>query len=507
MKTQKRFRRYIPVLIKQKLDELTYNRKDDLYVIIDLVYRKEVYYKSDYQNLYGFTEISQAQFKELLPSSDGLHSALEFLINNHLLIRNDFYQIAAKSKAYKLPKEMLGKTIPVTIEDKNINSRIGKQLKKYKAMKEQRLEFAQTKYLKTFRIDMQEASKAVLDKAVCEIRRLSFNLGLSLSHSDIIDIIECRPSHTTKRARILCHPNGGELHDIMHRYVVHSTRLNAIIDGFLFFKRNETNGRLDTNLTSLPSYLRPYIISDEKLVNLDIKNSQPYFLYAMIKDNPDINTEEIQRFGELVISGTLYEAMMERYRLVKGYIRTRAQMKHMMYRIFFSKNQSYQKEKDFLGSMFPSIMAFINQTNRIQNNTLAIRLQRMESHSVLDVIMPLLQSEGMAPYTIHDSFICMESEAARIREVFVQKLSELYGIAPAMHMDYILPEIPNEEDDVWDNEAIERHNLEVESKYLDEGIQVTCEITTPRRSIEEINMIVEKLIQEKYSQMNHDTVK
>ena len=492
MKEQKQFKRYIPLLIKEKLDELNYHRKDDLYVIIDLIYRKEMYYKSDYQDLYGFTEISQKQFKELLPSSDGFNSAIQFLINNDLVKRNDYYIIkGGKPKGYKLPKELLSRTIPVMISEKNINKRIGHQLKLNRKMKEKRLEFAQSKYFKTFRIDFDEAEKAIIKRTCSEIKKLCFNLGLTYTESDILDIIECRKNHLDKRFKIIIHPSGKELHNIMHRYIIHTTRLNAINDGFLFFKRNDTNGRLDTNLTSLPSYLRPYIISNEKLINLDIKNSQPYFLYALIKDNPTINQDELKMYAELVVSGMLYEFMAKQYSSYTGYSRTRKQMKHLVYKIFFSKNQSFKKQKDFFGKMFPTIMTFINQTNNINNNTLALSLQQLESTTVLDIIMPLLQKEGIIPFTIHDSFVCMESEAERIRTTFIEKLTELFGIAPAMHMDYILPEIEEQEELIDWNEFLEEMNKE--SKEL-EQVDSTAIKIFPKYSKEEIHTLIQELV-------------
>src|ERR1700744_1621553 len=113
MKQSKQFKRYIPFLLKNVLDQLTYNRKDDLYVILDLIHRKEVYYKSDYQNRYGFTEISLAQFKELIPSSNNLNAGIQFLIDNKLLLRNDYFILGVKPKSYKIPREYLSKTIPV----------------------------------------------------------------------------------------------------------------------------------------------------------------------------------------------------------------------------------------------------------------------------------------------------------------------------------------------------------------------------------------------------------
>ena len=278
----------------------------------------------------------------------------------------------------------------------------------------------------------------------------------------------------------------------MHRYMVHNMRLDAINDGFLFFKRNNTNGRLDSNLTSLPSYLRPYIISNEKLVSLDIKNSQPFFLYALIKDNPAINPEELKLYGELVISG-LYEEMANKYLELYGYVRTREQMKSLIYRIFFSKVESFPKQKAFFASMFPSIMAYINQTNAVDNSALAIKLQKMESNAVLDIVMPLLQEEGIIPFTIHDSFICVESEAERIREVFVTKLTEMFGVAPTLHMDYVVPEMEVEEMDepaVWDDEFLKELNGEEE---MDEPDTVQ-EVIILQRSDESVKELLYELL-------------
>jgi hypothetical protein len=60
--------------------------------------------------------------------------------------------------------------------------------------------------------------------------------------------------------------------------------------------------------------------------------------------------------------------------------------------------------------------------------------------------MPLLEEKGIRPFTIHDSFVCKESETKTIEEVFTKKLIELYGIAPSLHLDYI-EKVEDDEDD------------------------------------------------------------
>lgn len=454
MKKQKQFRRYIPVKLKEALDQLSYERKDDFYTIIDLIHRKEILYKSDYQNRHGYTEISKAQFKEYIASSNHLNTGIKFLINNKLLLQNPFYIMGVESKKYKIPREYLGKTVPITIRDKNINKRISEQIKRNKKMKAKNLEFAKTEYYKTFKIDIEGARQAILNKTVTEIKSLCYRLNLNYSDKDVLDIIECKNGYMQTRFFIMSHKEGYELDNIMHRYMIYNTRINAINDGFLFFKRNNTNGRLDTNLTSLPSFLRPYLIASEKLMNIDIKNSQPYFLYTLIMHKSEIDQAELKRYAELVIGGTFYEYLAEQYKKQTGYTRERHQMKNMLFKIFFSRVSSFKEQKQFFGSLFPTIMNHINQTNEEKHETLSIQLQTKESFTVLDIIMPLLEKRGIRPYTIHDSFVCKESEAMTIKQLFIDKATELYGIAPALHIDYLITEKPVEDEEpITDFEA------------------------------------------------------
>ncbi len=442
---KKQFKRYIPSKIKDELDLIDYPRKDNLYTILDLINRKEIYYKNDQQNTYGFTEIAKAQFKELLPSSDNLHDDIEFLIDSGYILRNDFYTIGKKSKSYKICSEYLGKTQGITITNKNINKRILKQIQKAREIKAKRLEFAQSEYFKSFRIDVQRAMVAIQKQTIKELKHLGLTVGLILTDADAMNILENSRESLAHRMKLVHSKNVHQYHNILHRFMLYNIRINAINDGFLFFKRNDTNGRLDSNLTSLPSFLRPYLISSERLMYLDIKNSQPFFLFTLLKNKPEIDPEELNRYAELVLNGTLYEFLMVEYLKHKGRELNRKQVKLMLCKIFYSRNESFPAYKIFFKSLFPTIMQFIRDTNQKEHKTLAIQLQTMESFTVLDKVMVELQARGIKPYTIHDGFICKESEAETIKTVFYQEVQELYGVAPSLHCDYI--DKPEEEDE------------------------------------------------------------
>lgn len=446
MKNQ--FKRYIPSKIKDELDQIDYPRKDNLYTILDLIIRKEIYYKNEKQNTYGFTEIPKAQFKELLPSSDNLHDDIEFLIDRGYILRNDFYTIGKKSKSYRIGSKYLGKTQDVTITNKNINKRILRQIQKAREIKAKRLEFAQSEYFKSFKIDVQGAMKAIQKQTIKELKHLGLTVGLILTDADAVNILENPRESLAHKMKLVHSKKVHQFHNILHRYMLYNIRINAINDGFLFFKRNDTNGRLDSNLTSLPSFLRPYLISSERLMYLDIKNSQPFFLYTLLKNKSEIEPDELNRYAELVLNGQLYEFLMEEYHKQKRRELNRKQVKLILCKIYYSKNASFPEYKEFFGNLFPTIMQFIRDTNQKEHKTLAIQLQTMESFTVLDKVMVELQGRGIKPYTIHDGFICKESEAETIKTVFYQELQELYGVAPSLHCDYI--DKPEEEDEIDD---------------------------------------------------------
>lgn len=451
---KKQFNRYIPKALKIELDKFDYPRKDNLYTIIDLIHRKEIYFKNDAQKRYGFSEIPISQFKELIPTSNNLDVDIKFLIDNKFIIRNERYMPGGFSKSYKIASEYLGNEIAIKIQNKNINQRIWKQIQSSKRKRVKNMEFAKTEYFKNFKIDYSGAKLAIYEKAEKEIFELCAEIKIPIQKHQINEIINCEPISNKIKYVMLKTKKGDELHNIIHRYMVYNTRLNAINDGFLFFKRNKTNGRLDSNLTSLPSFLRPFIQSNERLMNIDIKNSQPYFLFTLIRNNPTIDEEELSRYMELVINGTLYDYLKDEYNNRYNKLLDRDQMKKMLFKIYYSKTTSFKAYKDFFASIFPNIMQYINNENEVFHNTLSVRLQTTESFAVLDTIMLMLEAIGIRPYTIHDSFVCKESEANQIIETIKNKFVELFGYAPALHSNYI-DEIEDEDDDVpfdWDED-------------------------------------------------------
>ena len=184
-----RFNRYVPSALYGIIKTSDYPRKDNLYVIIDLIQRKEIYYKTDLQKKYGFAEIPMSTFKQLLPANDNLQKDMNYLVENGFIRRNEFYVKGIIPKSYKIPSEYLGNSIKVKILNKNINKRIHNQILAYQNQKAKNLEFAQTEYFKNFKIDINGAFKAIIEKTLEELKALSIKSSVKLTDQELLDIM------------------------------------------------------------------------------------------------------------------------------------------------------------------------------------------------------------------------------------------------------------------------------------------------------------------------------
>jgi hypothetical protein len=461
---------YPPRLLRDFIENSNYEHKDDLYIIIDLIVRKQSKFKSTVSKRYGRVQISRENINDLLPSYTRSKKALDFLINNNLIERHDSYSNHTSSKtftkSYRIMENYLGKTVKVPAKDASIIKKITKKRYEIRKIRAKNVELAKSRYYKSFRINLPEAMKAINDKTFNEIYELAKKYNIIFNEEDIIGIIECKDDFNINKAKLSMLDTNNELVRILQRMVINQTQVQSINDGWLFFKRNKTNNRLDTNLTTLPSYLRQYIISDEVLWHIDIKNSQPFFLYCDLKYDKLFNSyEELERYGRLVENGELYEVFGEFWTKETGEEKTRQQIKEMVCKIFYSKFHSFKKYKDVFGKMFPNIMEHIYYVNSVAHNTLAIQLQTMESNMVLDEIMLALAAKNITPFTIHDSFICADDELQIVLDTIKENFINKYNIVPELHVNKLIEEVAEEDTDFDFEEFIEEYNNSINEVF------------------------------------------
>ncbi|MCX6272608.1 MAG: hypothetical protein NTU44_15590, partial [Bacteroidetes bacterium] len=67
--------------------------------------------------------------------------------------------------------------------------------------------------------------------------------------------------------------------------------------------------------------------------------------------------------------------------------------------------------------LFPTVVNWMDEFKRKNENDLAVLLQRIESRIFIDHIYMSLREQGYCVYTKHDSILCRESQRAEIKEI------------------------------------------------------------------------------------------
>lgn len=162
--------------------------------------------------------------------------------------------------------------------------------------------------------------------------------------------------------------------------------------------RNETNRRLDYNLTNMKSELLNYLeIDGEPLIELDIANAQFALLSYLIKDLDDNFISKTQ-------NGTLYKNDKKKW-----------------FRIAFDK---IKKEQDEFRNLYPKTMNFIdNYKKQYGYKSLSNLLQNLESLIMIDGLLPKLLNFDVFP--IHDAIRVKKSQVDEVKKIIENYFNEI----------------------------------------------------------------------------------
>lgn len=258
------------------------------------------------------------------------------------------------------------------------------------------------------------------------------------------------------------------------------TSINQLEDKrFRYFKRNKTNGRLDTNFTNLKSELR-YSLT-EKFVSIDLKNSQPFLLGTLLNQLLVNNNSTlcsylsmsyiIKTFGvkairdiskirqnakkpkmaklslylESVKDGVFYDEFIDLY---QGDI-DRKEVKEIMFKVLFSKNEilmgygkfvPYENEKEIFAEVYPIVYYCAKILKDKDNSILPIYLQRLESYIFIDCIAKRLCENGIVPLTIHDSVLVEPENVNKALKIMEEVFLAEIGVKPSFDVKPLFQE-------------------------------------------------------------------
>ncbi len=233
----------------------------------------------------------------------------------------------------------------------------------------------------------------------------------------------------------------------------------------IFYSVDSTSGRFHSPLTNMPKGLRQYIrINFEPLANIDIKNSQP-FLSILLLTNPGKvafltknkafamllqtlkvpQNKDVKKYISLVINGQIYEYLMAEF-LKDGLQLTRPETKKQVLRILFArnrmpKNETNRKARQIFIKNFPTVHRTFSKIRGHEKGDkftnykrLAILLQRIESHLILEVILKRIYKElpGTIAVTIHDSIMTgtLTNNVEAVRKIIEDEMEVFVGFRP-----------------------------------------------------------------------------
>lgn len=413
----KSIKRYIPEIVYDKINKLEYKNKEHLYIVCDMIYRSSIFRKEDKDYSNEFIDIPEYYFSDLIQKHISLKNAKLLLLESSIIESDGIYsKLGGKALGWRFNENCLSKLISVDIESKPISKRIIKNKNERNNLVNENLHSYRNYFIDTFKIDYESAIKYLNDwynYSILDIN-INFNNGLSPEYIKIINKYN-------------------------HIFI----SLSAINDGDLYFRKNSTNGRIDTNLTSLKSEYKKFIISDKDLYQIDIMNSQPFILYlylnVLLSSNylSNIEKNELDKYGDWTSSGLFYEMFEREYFKKTGKTLTRKVIKDMMFCIFYSKNGSYTKEKMIFKMVFPFIMGKIEKEKEGKHNEFAIKLQKIESKICIDIICKDLENEDIEYYTIHDAWLVDKRDVKKVTDIIYKNFYKSFYRRPELKIEKI----------------------------------------------------------------------
>jgi hypothetical protein len=331
---------------------------------------------------------------------------LQFLLVNGVIETDNQYIIGQKSKGYRLTEKYRHRKFEqVQITDKNIIENVTM----FRAEQENKIKLNQHRYiydcLQQIKIDTEGARNYIEQNIYNNEEYSSYNIS--------VDLIESKS---------------------------------------FFFTVDNTAGRVHNNITNLSRNLRPFLkYNNERLVEIDIANSQPFLFNILINDYDTYSndcligvydTNSILSYGtskktDILIyrdstsSGKFYEYLMDNLEIYED----RSLFKVRFFKkVFYSKENLYyiSEERKRFTELFPNVSQIISYYKKDDYRNLAISLQRAEAEIMINKVIPKLAELGIYALTIHDSILTTPDNTETVKGIILKEFQNQYGLVPTI---------------------------------------------------------------------------
>lgn len=389
------------------------------------IYNLYIYDNGDF---YRFKSLSKEYFISIIKTKSYLYEIKDNLINNNILEVNNSYNIqTGKSKGYRFNSLLIkGEYValsspkinqPSISNPNNFNSSIiynnllssrlyhicGPKLETYIHKGLQKVTFNEkvNDFIDNYDLKIEDIlvnEQIELDYVNIQFEddsyRYSINKAKELAKSLSRDIILYKEKCYIENVKDFLNRKTEELKLIFKKSIF------EINNGIFRISRNETNRRLDYNLTNMKHELLNYINFDgEELIELDISNAQ-FAILSFITEDLD------EEFIKLSKEGRLYNGDKPKW-----------------FRIAFDK---IKVDHDDIRLKYPKTMMFIDDYK--SNNgykSFSNLLQSVESLIMIDGLLNRLIDLGYNVFTIHDAIRVKKSEVDIIKKEIEKYFKEI----------------------------------------------------------------------------------
>jgi len=238
--------------------------------------------------------------------------------------------------------------------------------------------------------------------------------------------------------------------------------------------------RLHSVITNLQKEYRKFLNYDnEKLVNVDISNSQPYLLCLLL--NPSFwdkkssiplnigmldqnvqnkysgrylneirnyvlsltqndNDGTLRNYKHTTSIGKIYEYIADKINREQNTNFQRNDIKVLVLTTLFSRNRYMPTYKKYFKSIFPQVYELIKLTKREDHAALACLLQNVESNIILHRCCHRIWDDGgnkIPVFTIHDSICTTLGNEQFVKQIMKKELFSSICISPCLKTEYL----------------------------------------------------------------------
>lgn len=204
-------------------------------------------------------------------------------------------------------------------------------------------------------------------------------------------------------------------------YTMNVINCNKIAVGDIYYSFDRY-GRFHTNYTVLKKEIRTQFLTfgNSKIKELDITNSQPFFLYILMKES---GFKNFQGFDQDVLNGVIYDKIKDAASI------TRKEAKVKVYSVLFGRNTTDTVWNELFQNMYPAVFKWIKDYKYEHKSykIIARNLQAIESDFIFSNLIPkiLHYKYDLPLITIHDSIMIPEDHYDNVKIIFKQSLQNL----------------------------------------------------------------------------------